>query len=61
MGRSRRQRNVNRRENLSNVDRYVRGCWLNYYMSRYADCAISVPYITLGMRVSDRQSAAKDD
>jgi hypothetical protein len=52
---------VNRRENLSNVDGYVRGYWLNYYMSRYADRAISMPYITLGMRVSDRQSAAKDD
>jgi hypothetical protein len=52
---------VNRGENLSNVDRYVRGYWLNYYMSRYAERAISMPYITLGMRVSDRQSAAEDD
>jgi hypothetical protein len=52
---------VNRRENLRDVDRYIGSNGLNHYMSRYADSAISVPYITLGMRVSDRQSAAKDD
>jgi hypothetical protein len=52
---------VNRRENLRNVDRYVRGDRLNYYMSRYAERAISMPHVTLVMRVSDRQGTTKDD
>jgi hypothetical protein len=52
---------VNRCENLRDVDRYVGGDRLNHYMSRYAERAISMPYITLVMRVSDRQSTTKDD
>jgi hypothetical protein len=52
---------VNKGKNLRNVDRHIDGCRLNYYMSRYAERAISMPYITLVMRVSDRQSTTKDD
>ena len=52
---------MNRCENLRNVDCYVRGYRLNYYMSCYAERAISMSYITLVMSVTDRQSAAKDN
>jgi hypothetical protein len=52
---------VNRCENLCDVDRNIDGCRLNHYMSRYAERAITMPYITLVMRVSDRQSTTKDD
>jgi hypothetical protein len=52
---------VNRRENLRDVDRYIGSNGLNHYMSRYAERAIGMPYITLFMRVSDRQSTAKND
>ena len=52
---------MNRRENLSNIDRHIDGRRLYYYMSRYAERAISMPYVTLAMRVSDRQSTTKDD
>ena len=52
---------MNRCENLRYVDRYDRCYWLNYYMSCYAERAISMSYITLVMSVRDRQSAAKDN
>jgi hypothetical protein len=52
---------VNRCENLRDVDRYIYGCRLNHYMSRYAERAITMPYIALVMRVSDSQSTTKDD
>lgn len=52
---------MNKGKSLRNVDRYIDGCRLNYYMSRYAERAISMPHITLVMRVSDRQSTTKDD
>ena len=52
---------MNRCENLRDVDRYIYRCRLNYYMSSYTERAISMPYITQVMRVSDRQSTTKDD
>jgi hypothetical protein len=52
---------VNRGKNVRDVDRYIGGNGLNHNMSRYAERAIGMPYITLGMGVTDRQSTAKND
>jgi hypothetical protein len=61
LGRSRGLRNMNRCEYLGDVDGYICGYRLNYDMSRYAKRAISMSLVTLAMRVTDGQSAAKDD